>query len=61
MAIARRKPDPDGIITARLAGAAGRHVSRRPLDVDAAVAELREIANGRSDLLAEKAGVMLGF
>jgi hypothetical protein len=61
MAVKRAKPDPDGIITARLAGTAGRHASRDPLDVDAAVAELREIAAGRGDLLAERAGVTLGF
>jgi hypothetical protein len=36
-------------------------VSREPLDVEAAVAELREIADGRGDLLAERAGVTLGF
>jgi hypothetical protein len=29
--------------------------------IDAAVAELREIANGRGDLLAERAGVTLDF
>jgi hypothetical protein len=61
MAIARRKPDPDGITTAQLAGTAGRYVSRKPLDVEAAVTELREIANGRGDLLAERAGITLGF
>jgi hypothetical protein len=54
MAIARRRPDPDGITTARIAGTASRHASRKPLDVDAAVAELRSIANGRGDLLAER-------
>ena len=37
------------------------YASRKPLDVDAAVAELREIADGRGDLLAERAGVILGF
>jgi hypothetical protein len=41
--------------------AAGRYVSRRPLDVEAAVAELREIADGRGDLVAERAGITLGF
>jgi hypothetical protein len=46
MAIARRKPDPDGITTAQLAGTASRYASRKPLDVEAAVAELREIADG---------------
>jgi len=61
MAIARRKPDPDGITTAQLAGTAGRYVSRKPLDVEAAVAELREIADGRGDLLAERAGLTLGL
>jgi hypothetical protein len=61
MAVARRKPDPDGITTAQLAGTAGRYVGRKPLDVEAAVTELREIANGRGDLLAERAGVTLGF
>src|SRR5215510_16414785 len=61
MAIARRKPDPDGLIRANLAGAASRHASREPLDVEAALAELREIAGGRGDLLAERAGVILGF
>jgi hypothetical protein len=61
MAIARRKPDPDGITTAQLAGTVGRYVSRKPLDVEAAVTELREIANGRGDLLSERAGVTLGF
>jgi hypothetical protein len=36
-------------------------VSRKPLDVEAAVAELREIAVGRADLLAKRAGITLGF
>jgi hypothetical protein len=61
MAVKRAKPDPDGITTAQLAGTVGRFVSRTPLDVEAAVTELREIANGRGDLLAERAGVTLGF
>jgi hypothetical protein len=61
MSIPRRKPNPDGITTAQLAGTAGRYVSQKPLDVDAAVAELREIAGGRGDLLAERAGLTLGF
>jgi hypothetical protein len=56
MAVRRAKPDPDGIVTARLAGTAGRYMSRQPLEVDAAVAELREIAGGRTDLLGEVAG-----
>jgi hypothetical protein len=61
MAITRRPPDPDGITTAQLAGTVGRYVSRKPLDVEAAVTELREIANGRGDLLAERAGIRFGF
>jgi hypothetical protein len=61
MAIARREPDPDGITRAGIAGTASRHASRKPLDVDAAVAELREVAAGRGDLLAERAGVIFGF
>ena len=61
MAVKRAKVDPDGIITAQLAGTAGRHASRDPLDVDAAVAELREIAAGRADLLGEVAGRTLGY
>jgi hypothetical protein len=52
---------PGRVTTAQLAGTAGRYVSRKPLDVEAAVAELREIANGRGDLLAERAGLTLGF
>jgi hypothetical protein len=50
-----------GITRARIAGTASRYVSREPLDVDAAVAELRQIADGRGDLLAERAGVIFGF
>jgi hypothetical protein len=62
MATTRGKlDDPDGITTARLAGTAGQYASRDPLDVDAAVAELREIAGGRADLLGEVAGRALGF
>jgi hypothetical protein len=61
VAVDRPKPDPDGITVAQLAGTAGRYVSQKPLDVDAAITELREIANGRGDLLAERAGLTLGF
>jgi hypothetical protein len=61
MAVKRAKPDPDGITTARLAGTASRHASRKPLDVEAAVVELREIAAGRGDLLAERAGLIFAF
>jgi hypothetical protein len=61
MAIACRQPDPDGITRAGIAGTASRHASRKPHDVDAAIAELREIADGRGDLFAEGTGVIFGF
>jgi hypothetical protein len=61
MALKRAKADPDGIITAGLAGTASGHASRELLDVDAALAELREVAGDRSDLLAERAGIIFGF
>jgi hypothetical protein len=57
-------PQADRIIVARLMGAAGRHSRWEPPSeavTAAAVAELREIAVGRSDLLAEVAGVLVGF
>jgi hypothetical protein len=52
---------PDGITRAGIAGTASRYASREPLDIAAAVAELREVAAGRGDLLAERAGVILAF
>jgi hypothetical protein len=52
--------NPEGIITTRLRGTATRWASKRPLDVDAAIKELQEIAGGRSDLLAETAGILIG-
>jgi hypothetical protein len=61
MAITPRRVDPDGVRRANIAGTASRYASRQPLDVEAAVAELRELADGRGDLLAERAGVTLGF
>jgi hypothetical protein len=54
MAITRRPTHRDHITGARIAGAASRHASRQPLDIAAAVAELREIADGRGDLLAAR-------
>jgi hypothetical protein len=57
----RRRPDPAAIAGAQIAGTASRHASQEPLDVGAAVAELREIAAGRGDVLAERAGVILAF
>jgi hypothetical protein len=56
-------PDPDRLRYAQMAGAAARH-ARAWLTADeeaAAVAELKEAAAGRADLLAECAGTALGF
>ena len=49
---------------ARISGIARRHASwRAPAEneIAAAVAELREVAGDRPDLLAEEAGIQLGF
>jgi hypothetical protein len=54
----------DQLTVARLAGAAQRHAPRREpssQETAAAVAELREIAGPRADLLAEVAGLLAGF
>jgi len=59
---ARRESDQ--LIVARLAGAAQRTAPRREptgAETAAAVAELREIAGGRGDLLAEAAGLLIGY
>jgi len=59
----RPGPDPDRILVAQLTGTAGRHARWRELtaaEEAAAVAELRELAAGRADLLAEVAGVLQG-
>jgi hypothetical protein len=53
----------DRIIVAELTGEAQRHAGWEPPDDEttaAAVAELRDIAGGRTDLLAEVAGIFLG-
>jgi acyl-CoA reductase-like NAD-dependent aldehyde dehydrogenase len=58
------QPESDQLTVARLAGAAQRHAPWReatPEETAAAVAELREIADDRSDLLAEAAGLLAGF
>ena len=57
------RPQADRILGARLMGSAKR-LGRRELPDDeyaAAVAELRELAAGRADLLAETAGLLEGF
>jgi hypothetical protein len=64
MAQARRGPGADRILVAHLDGAAMRHARWRdpaPDEEAAAVAELTELAAGRADLLAEVAGLRLGF
>src|SRR6266851_2680759 len=55
----RRGPVPDCIIVAQLTGTARHHTRWRELaqdEQDAAVTELRELAGGRADLLAQVAG-----
>lgn len=57
------RPQADRILGARLMGSAKR-LGRRELPAGehaAAVAELRELAAGRADLLAETAGPLEGF
>lgn len=56
--------ESDQLTVARLAGAAQRHAPwREPTEAETAtaVAELREIAGERADLLAEVAGLLAGF
>jgi hypothetical protein len=59
----RRGPVPDRILVAWLTGTAKHHARWRELTADergAAVAELRQLAAGRADLLAEVAGIFEG-
>jgi hypothetical protein len=64
MAISNRPhPDPDRIIIAGLYGTALRRGGwHKPTGIhrNAAIEEIRDVAAGRTDLLAEAAGVMLG-
>src|SRR5712671_4361941 len=63
MADHRIGPDRDRILVAQLTGTAGHHARWRELTGEeeaAAVAELRELADGRGDLLAEVAGILEG-
>jgi hypothetical protein len=58
-----KRPQADRILVAQLTGEAGHHARWRELAADeeaTAVAELRELAGGRADLLAEVAGVLEG-
>lgn len=64
MARDRLRPDRDRLLVARISGIAKRHAQwRAPTEAEiaAAVAELREVAGDRPDLLAEEAGIVLGF
>ena len=59
----RPGPDPDRILVAELTGTARHHARWRELaqdDQDAAVTELRELPDGRADLLAEVTGIFEG-
>jgi hypothetical protein len=54
----------DQLMVPRLTGAAWRHApGREPTGAETAVAvgELREISGGRGDLLAEVAGLLIGY
>lgn len=54
----------DRLILAELSGVSARHVplsGAYPRGEDAAIAEVRAVARGRADLLAEFAGVRLGL
>jgi hypothetical protein len=60
----RPGPDRDRLTVAQLTGAARRHAGwHEPTEAEtaAAAAELRDIAGGRPELLAEVAGLLLGF
>jgi hypothetical protein len=62
--VSERRSDPDRILVVQLGGTARRHSRWHALTAEeeaAAVAELREVAGGRADLLAEVAGVEVGF
>jgi hypothetical protein len=57
------KAEQDRLMLARIAGVTRRHAGGGLLTgerKDAALAELAEVAEGRVDLLAEHAGVLLG-
>lgn len=60
----RPAPEADELTVARLTAAAQRHASgRQPTGAEtaAAVAELHGIAGARDDLLAEVAGLLMGY
>jgi hypothetical protein len=53
------RTEPDRLVLAELTAAASRHASTGT--VEGAIAELREIAGDRPDLLAQAAGVAQGY
>ena len=58
-----KRPQADRMLVAELFGEARHHAKWRELtaaEVAAAVTELRELAGGRADLLAEVAGIFVG-
>ncbi|MCO7238396.1 hypothetical protein [Aeromicrobium sp. CnD17-E] len=57
--MARQRLSPDRHLEIRLTTAA-RRLAREGVDRESAVAELREIAQGRTDILAEACGMALG-
>jgi hypothetical protein len=62
--VTQGRPVADQLILGRLDGTALRHARRHPFtpeEAGAAVAELRQIAAGRGDLLGEAAGILTGF
>jgi hypothetical protein len=64
MAQDRPGPDRDRLLIARISGIARRHARWGGLTEAkeaAGAAELREVAAGRTDLLAEELGIELGF
>ena len=64
MSVSRPSPAADRLLAAELHGTAERHAKWGDLTEDehaTAVAELRDLAAGRADLLAEEAGLLIGF
>ena len=60
----RPSPGPDRLLGAKQRGTAEHHAKWRDLtgeETETAVAELRELAAGRADLLAEQLGLLIGF
>ena len=56
-----RRPPPDRIAVARVFGIAVRHSRTEPIDVEAALAEIRAIPAVSPAVLAEAAGLTLGY